>query len=339
MYASIGRGVLGVLALAACLACGCSDNGVPGSGPRSARAGSADGYRLAAVGARPVGVDDQDDPAWPTALPRSGEVGDWVKTVPLRVALSGELATLISDADRVARWTPYQIKLAATCRYTRSDGGTADVAIVQAYSVEDAFGLFSIEAPRTGRQAAADHSRVTDAKNGEFHAWKGRFYVRITGRNEGCSALLSRILFVLPDAEWPPILGAFPAHRGGLPARWLVRGGISLTGTEARPWAAPDAVKVDRLLGLSRDTLMAVAEYPTAAAGKRNTLWLVQYDTPAAAREAFKRYRRYANDSKDADAAVTMVVEPKGPYLLGTWTAEEESIANLLPRILHVLPG
>ena len=37
--------------------------------------------------------------------------------------------------------------------------------------------------------------------------------------------------------------------------------------------------------------------------------------------------------------AVTMVVEPKGLYLLGTWTAEAESVANLLPGILHSLPG
>ena len=50
------------------------------------------------------------------------------------------------------------------------------------------------------------------------------------------------------------------------------------------------------------------------------------------------RYRAHLDRSTDPAAADTMLAMPKGRYLIGTWSAEEESISRLLPRIRQRLP-
>ena len=96
--------------------------------------------------------------------------------------------------------------------------------------------------------------------------------------------------------------------------------------------------QIDKLLGLNRDTLMAVAHYPGQAGGGPNRPWLVRYDGAEEARAAHQRYRAYLNRSTDPAAADTPLATLKGRYLIGTWSAEEESISRLLPQIRQRLP-
>ena len=65
----------------------------------------------------------------------------------------------------------------------------------------------------------------------------------------------------------------------------------------------------------------------------------MRYETTAAARKAYQRYRKHIDNATDAAAGNTMITAPKGRFLLGTWTAEQESTAHALPRIGALLPG
>jgi hypothetical protein len=51
------------------------------------------------------------------------------------------------------------------------------------------------------------------------------------------------------------------------------------------------------------------------------------------------RYTRFLADRKDPTAQSTNLLPPHGPYLIGTWTAEEESIQYVMPRIDKLLPS
>jgi hypothetical protein len=324
---------------------GCGDDADSARGPQSARATTSEtssetGARVVVSPdrARAEGVDAQDDPASPSALPRSDEVAGWIKTRPVRTALADELDVLIADADRISRLKPYRIKLVATCGYTHGDT-TADVVMVQTHTAEDAFGVFSVEAPYAMHSAAGGAMRADEGQGQRRHAWKGRTYLRVDGdASDAGRELLSRILFALPDAERPPEAELFAAWDDVTPRRWVVRSAVSLVGLEStRSLTVPE--HADDLLGLTPDSLLVVAAYATPASKSANTLWLVRYQSNAAARKAYQRYRKHIDQAVDAASAETMITEPKGRFLLGTWTAGAESVAHYLPRIHATLPG
>lgn len=336
------------LPVAAFLA-GC-DEGSAVRGPQSAEAtpGRVRLVRSEPTPGRFKPVAAPDDPAVPVAFP--GEVAGWVKAEPARAVLGRELDEVLTDPDRLARWQPFNLAMVATSRYQRDAASgvqTARVYLVQAHDAEDAYGLFSVESVAASSVAANAVIRVDTREGSDLSAWKGRFFLRVSATFTGsgpqrdeavkaCRDLVERIRFALPDADPPAILDVMPPIGTSGPDRWLVRSTRSLIGTAGAVTSTSDSI--DELLGLNRDTLMAVARYPGQAGGGPNRPWLVRYDGAEEARAAHRRYRAYLDRSTDPAAADTMLATPKGRYLIGTWSAEEESISRLLPRIRQRLP-
>ena len=78
---------------------GCGEDSESARGPSPARATTQDpsGRVVVSQGRGQLeGVDDQDDPAGPSALPRSDDATGWIKTQPVRIALADELESFTS---------------------------------------------------------------------------------------------------------------------------------------------------------------------------------------------------------------------------------------------------
>jgi len=81
---------------------------------------------------------------------------------------------------------------------------------------------------------------------------------------------------------------------------------------------------------------MVVAAYHVGGSDNLNYVWVVQYPTPVKALAAHKRYQIYLESDAgrtDSVAQVTTVDVPQGAYLVGSWTAEEESMEPKIPAI------
>jgi hypothetical protein len=78
---------------------------------------------------------------------------------------------------------------------------------------------------------------------------------------------------------------------------------------------------------------MVIAAYRVRGAARPNLVWVVRYDSPDEARKAYDRYQGFLEKATDRQSASTMVLKPSGRYLLGTWTAEEESLGPVLPKL------
>ena len=335
------------------LSAGCGDD-PPAAAPGAVLStGSAPRVLSARVAPPPglVGADAADDPSAPAALPATGTVGDWVKVRAVRMALGADLAALGIDARQAARWRPYRIKQAATVEYarlTRWGTQTASVQLVETYSPEDAFGLYSIEGVASGVPVGDGEIRISRPGGYALHAYNGRYSVHLSGRfaadagaqadgRQACEQLMAQIRTGLPAAQPPAELSRFPQIGAVTPKRWIARSTTSLAGPSRALIPIADPAKIDALLGLTPDTLLVVATYAVPGAGGTDTLWLVQYETEADARAASRRYRAFVDNASDADAADAMVTEAIGRYVLGTWTAQAESVAHFLPQIRHRL--
>jgi hypothetical protein len=105
---------------------------------------------------------------------------------------------------------------------------------------------------------------------------------------------------------------------------------------EAHP---PDADRLSSILGLGPETLMAISQYDVPQGRRPDTVWLIRYPTPEAARDAQARYVRLLESDTSGHARSTSVLDPHGRFLAGTWSAEEESLIFVLPRVVQLLPS
>ncbi len=288
-------------------------------------------------------ADEEDAPDAPRFFPRSRVVADWVKHEPVRTALPGDLADLL-PADTANVISPYQVKQAATCAYRRTVANRQQVMRVLAvltHQPADAFGIFTVEG--TGALSKDSGLMTRTDVSGErtiIHAWKGCHYLRFTGLRAGdptfmkaCQPLIRKITFLMPDAALPALVEAFP-QAGRVPGRrWLIRGSGSLAGPGAVDLKIPQGEQVARLLGLNKDSQMAIATYQIQGAARPHLVWVVRYDTPSQARRAHRAYMAWLDEATDRASASTMLLKPRGQYLLGTWTAEEESLGSVLPKL------
>ncbi len=291
----------------------------------------------------PAAADDRDAPDTPPFFPRSGAIPNWAKVEPVKTAPAGELEKVMSgQAVKVA--DPYQIKRAAVCTYRLTlpnQTGTARVLLVETHQPDDAFGLFSVSA--TGaitRDGGALTATDVSSQRITIHTWKGRHYVLLEAQGssgesiaENCKALLRKMTFQMPDAVPPELTEALP-RPGLMPdQQWLIRGWASLAGPRAAALGLADAKGVAECLGLNKDAQMVIATYRVPGGARPHLVWVVRYGTPEEARKAYERYQAFLEKANDRQSGSTMLLKPSGHYLLGTWTAEEESIAPVLPKL------
>ncbi|MBN1347288.1 MAG: hypothetical protein JXQ73_31650 [Phycisphaerae bacterium] len=291
----------------------------------------------------PGGVVEQDAPDAPPFLRRAELASNWVKHKAVETGVPGKWDGII-PAKIAPLIAPYQIKQVATCEYARSKAPelVAELLSIEAHRCEDACGIFSVLA--TGELSKEQGQLARTDKRGKSwvrHIWRGRHYLRVTvpnggggvGAGEACEPLIQQVTLLIPDSAPPELTEALP--RPGLDSEgvWLIRDWISLTGPGASELKPLPSRQTSALLGLDKDSLMAIATYRVKGATRPNRVWVVQYDSPDQAKEAYKRYSTFLRGPAGPEADSTMLLAPRGKYLVGTWTAEEESLAPVLPKL------
>jgi hypothetical protein len=167
--------------------------------------------------------------------------------------------------------------------------------------------------------------------------------------------LARRILFGLPSADPPFILRAIPPALLADGKVWMVRKTEALRHTALPALARVAAAGLDDVLGLAgREKLwiaavgkratdlassVAPASRPAGPPSTAHLVWIVQYADDAPARQAYQRYQQVlASPGTDLDRQ-TVLREPRGCYLAGSWTAAGESADPLLSALMDILPA
>jgi hypothetical protein len=294
-----------------------------------------------------TGVDADDAAGAPACLPPTQKNGNWVKREPIRLLPPAELGKVLSATD-AARCSHFRIKSAANCAYalrrTQASPATAEVLLIETLSPDDAYGLLTCLCGSTETYKIGGETRVAHSRGLELHCWQGRSYVRLASGEQDAETteemirLLMYVCSRIGRADLPPLVSAMPAD-GRQPGKlWLVRSLASLPPEGLDVGYPLDASGVAKVLKLGKDTLMCVARYDVPQARRPNTVWVVSYPSIKAALDAYARYARLINEGQDPVARSASVLPAQGTYLIGTWTAEEESLSYVMPEIGRLLP-
>lgn len=294
-----------------------------------------------------VGVDAKDAPNSPASLPKSQPDAGWVKREPVRVFPAANLAGALAK-DEAIRLGYFKIRSAATCAYDmmHSDARPrlARVLLIDTESAEDAYGWMSCQAPSTETFKIGGETRVDRQGGLHLHCWQGRSYVRVSVADadpettEKVIRLLLNITGHIGREDRPTLMDAAPSDSAGLQRKWLVRHLGSLR-PKSFDLAFPlDVLKTSGLLGLDKSTQMCIAQYEVPQGMRPNVVWVVRYPSTKAAYDAHAKYTQFVTEKKDAAAQSTNLLPPHGQFLIGTWTAEEESLQYMMPRIGKLLP-
>lgn len=292
------------------------------------------------------GVDALDAPAAPAFLPRSGVVPGWRKIEPVKVYMTAELAGAVTQAE-VVRLGYFRVLSAATCVYSADasgDGRQARVLAVETESPVDAYGILTCQSGSDETLKVAGETRVERGDGYHLHSWQGRHYVRLSADSadsaviEQLTRLMMNITGRIQREDRPPQIDAIPGDAELLQNRWLVRHLGSLPPLAFDYSHPPEPMKVSELLGLGEKTVMCIGRYHVPDGRGPNVVWVVQYPTNKAAYDAQVRYTRHLAGQKDPLSLSTNLLPPHGPYLIGTWTAEEEALQYMMPRIAKLLP-
>ncbi len=287
---------------------------------------------------------DNAPPYLPAKLAQEG----WLRQEDLRIADSESLELLLPPSQ--AAWIDrFRVKSAASCAYTWEGGGRellARVVVFEAHSADDAYGLMSCQSASSELLAVGGETRVEAGVELHFHCWQGNAYIHVwADATDERAVLQTRRLLMhiagrLPRTDPPGLVEAMPRESARPGKRWLVR---SLSRLRPAIFAHPaglDLAELSKLLGLSGEPLMCIAAYDVPEGRRPNVVWVVQYTSGQAAAEAYARYiRRLEEAPAGSPWQSSSVLPPHGKFLLGTWTAEEESIQYMLPRIMELLPA
>jgi hypothetical protein len=293
-------------------------------------------------------TEPRSDPQGPLYLPASLPTEGWSRHEPVRTAQAADLGKLLPPSQSV--WFDhFRLKSAASTTYVWNGEGRellARVVVFEAWSPEDAYGLMSCQSSSSEVLNVGGETRVESGVELHFHCWQGNAYIHVwTDQTDEKAALQARRLLMhvvgrIPRADVPGLVEAMPRENLKPGKRWLVR---NLAGLPSAVFAHPaglDLEEVARVLGMSGDTLMCIASYEVPEARKTNTVWVVRYPSEQAAADAYARYSRRLEEAMSGSPwQSTLLSPPHGVFLIGTWTAEEESIQYMMPRIEELLPS
>ena len=304
----------------------------------------------------PVGLtardseDDTEHPELAALFPSSNRVGNWIKVEPVQVVGPDDLSEVLGDRTEIFR--PYGIALAGVADYASpvdSEIQRCTVEIIEALSSVDAYGMLTVcgaagEPVRYGVAARRTKGGL------EYFIWQDKLFIHVRGepieggdvsaeaQQKAVDEIAASILFDKPRPArtvLPEILGRFPLKNRIADQHWVVRGLASLDapGAGEVPLPADSRELVSNLLRLGPDSLMAIVAYNVPDGLRPNCVWAVEYKDPREANDARHAYTKHLDDSPgDPLSRVTLVVmpDPRRPYILGTWTAEEESLSHAL---------
>ena len=291
-----------------------------------------------------------DDPNTPAYFPINEEVPGWGKVEPVRRATPGKYEQLVDADDDLLRLTDtFRTRAMMACAYEYgkgSDNVRADILIVETLMPEDAYGLLSVMSNAAASSNIGSMTRI-DTENGlTYHTWQGGTYVRmrVTGIDtpadaEPAESLLVSITNQIPSSEPPEILQWVSLLNRPMVHQWLGRQMASFRTPATSAMPLYDPPEIDDVLGTSQETLVAVFAFEVPDDEPPNFVWVVQYPNRQEAKAAYDRYGTLLEELAASSPVNTLLAEPVGRYLVGTWTADQESVDPVISLITASLPG
>jgi len=304
-----------------------------------------------------VPADIRDDPRSARVLPRSNEVPGWIKTKPVEVIEPQKAASLMPSESLSKAINTFELAQASRCTY-ESLKGKAEVLVLEMARPADAFGIFSLMSRSKDQQVRWQDGSIREIRmeNGRhiMLGWQGTIclFVNATSpvtKEVGGDArqIFERILFTIPSTEPPLLIQAIPKQRQAQSKVWVVRRTSALRAADDADELKQVAnAKLDQRLGLDGKTLLWVASIasantataPASQPAGNVLIWVVQYPDSTAATAGYERCRRAIAKADTALDRKTQLLEPTGPYLVGSWTADGESATEILNGIRAILP-
>jgi hypothetical protein len=294
----------------------------------------------------PQPVDGRDDPAAPREFPRSSEVGTWIKVEPVRVAAAADMAGLLANEDLTRVLGNYHVKRAARAAY-KSLNAAARVALVETESPADAFGAFSILYPHAGCSIGVDGSlRATTTTAGglQMAACQGSVLLLADctlddaekGKKE-CERLVGRAIFSIIAADPPVLAMAAREVQASQCDLWLVRSASLLTKLDQPILHRLNAAELNNRLGLTGDAVLSVIAVSQKQDDPITLIWLVEYPDAGQARAAAERYKQATRAAGESTDKTTIVGNPTGRYLMGSWTGQQEVARDMVRSLEQAL--
>ncbi len=284
----------------------------------------------------------------PEYLPRSAEAGVW--TLAEFARLSPESLEQAVPVEEARRIRAFGVKGAVSASYrweTAGQEAAASIVAFEAASAEDAYGLTTCASSSAVTERCGGLTRVDAGPGLRMATWQGRMALRASTPSADTAAgtelrrLVQEIVSRIPREDAPDLLQAVPTA-SQIPGRqWIVRHLTSLPPTAFPPGRTPDLGHLSRLLGLDGGTLVFVSAHRVPRTDAANVVWIVRYGAADHARQAHDRLNAFLGTEAGSSAAWQRVTAapPRGRFLVGTWTAEEESLRHLIPRVLELLPS
>lgn len=287
--------------------------------------------------------DHASTPSW---LPDADELPGWVRTSNTSVDFAGSWE--ISNPRLSKNIDAYRFKLATHCVYEsvapNPQGIQVRLTIFEAYDSDDAFGLFTSMAHAPDAQAIGSASADVLGSESDRAVWQNKYliYAQVSGADDAaaCTAvdrLLAGIAEPVPSSELPVVVNALPTAGRIEGQLWVARRHLNtLPDSVLNKVLWGKAVETTQMLGLSLDTLVAVAAYEVAPGEPPNVVWVVQYPTASDAQKAYTNYQSWRD--KQRPAPLVSIEKPVGRYLCGSWTLDQESLRPIVPEIKSRLP-
>lgn len=299
--------------------------------------------------AAPRPRDVEDDPDAPRALPRTGDVQGWIKVRPVEVLPADRLTGLVNRSPADAALGGFRFERLARAGY-ESPHATADVLLAEAARPEDALGAYSIInagadcAPREDGSLRASTPAGRDTDTLTLTAWQGTGFVHVTcvveepPGEQDCQALLSRTVFGLPLTEQPLLMHAVREIQHEACTLWIVRSAAPLQRQENPRLRQIEPSALDSRLGLHGDVLLSVVAVEQTEGAAPIIIWLAEYAADENAQAAADRYASALQPDSHPLDAVTYLGSPRGRYLIGTWTADQQAAPELVRMLEEVFP-
>lgn len=279
-------------------------------------------------------------------FPKAEDVAEWKFSGPVKVygpeaRPDDQVLPLTADlGSRALLFQAYDYVKSATAVYDRGEGGESlALRIFEMSSPAEAYGIFSVQTRGTQFPVIGLAGRMAGKVLGFV---KDRYYVLVeyTGLREATPVLL---LFGHGVEDRVPSRGYLPAILQNFPPgslqgeHYFLHQYPTLASLPLAP--ASDPERLERSLGLSRTTEMAILGYPTARPGVVNYLFAIKYPTDAEALSAHLQYKAYLDASADPAEKHVAIAPVGGSYLVGTFNAEENSVRDRLAELVANLGG
>jgi hypothetical protein len=297
-------------------------------------------------------ADARDDASYVGFFPPSNKIEGWVKTSPVRGGDASRIGDFLPDLARVL--SSFSAKSIAAAQYERvfnTDVETVKVIMIQAGSKKDAYGMMSVACPgndilKPGEvRREVSGTQVCLVKGDYFMIFSGSTEADETHLQEGMENLMAKIAFEIPErAEIPMVVQVFQTEKMPAATTLYMHDFTGIEGPAGeRILSIVGAENVDRLnqlLALNPEVEVGVAVYTKNKWIGPDVIWLIKYPDRDKAIEVHNRYRDVVRKSAAADKLMsnTFFKAPRGRFLLGTWTAECESLAHLTNDIEKYLP-